>query len=106
MSHNLKKRAQKVQASLVELGLNLKVVEVSDSTRTAQESAGANGCTVGQIVKSLILQGKTSQKPILVIASATNRANEKTVREVTWEKLKKANTDFVLEHTGFAIGGI
>jgi len=106
MSHNLKKSAQKVQTALDELGLNLKVVEVSDSTRTAQEAADAIGCTVEQIVKSLIFKGKTSQKPILVIASGTNRVNEKTVKEVTGEKLQKADADFVLEHTGFAIGGI
>lgn len=82
------------------------MIEFSNSTRTAQEAADAIGCTVGQIAKSLIFKGKTSQKPILIIASGTNRVNEKLVKEYVGEKLEKADADFVLEHTGFAIGGV
>lgn len=106
MSFNFKKSAQKVQNVLNEFGFELNVVELSDSTRTAQEAANTIGCTVSQIAKSLIFKGKTSQKPILIIASGTNRVNEKVIKEHIGEKLQKADADFVLEHTGFAIGGI
>lgn len=106
MSSNLKKSAQKVQTVLNEFGFELNVVELSDSTRTAQEAANTIGCTVSQIAKSLIFKGKVSQKPILIIASGTNRVNEKVIKEHIGEKLQKADADFVLEHTGFAIGGI
>ncbi|WPC39269.1 YbaK/EbsC family protein [Clostridium sp. JS66] len=106
MSSNLKKSAQKVQNVLNEFGFELNVVELSDSTRTAQEAANTIGCTVSQIAKSLIFKGKASQKPILIIASGTNRVNEKVIKEHIGEKLQKADADFVLEHTGFAIGGI
>ena len=106
MSSNLKKSAEKVQNVLNEFGIQLNVIELSDSTRTAQEAANTIGCTVSQIAKSLIFKGKTSQKPILIIASGTNRVNEKTVKEHIGEKLSKADADFVLENTGFAIGGI
>lgn len=106
MSSNLKKRAEKVQSVLNELGYELNVVEFSDSTRTAQDAADTIGCTVGQIAKSLIFKGKSSQKPILIIASGSNRVNEKLVKEYIGEKLEKADADFVLEHTGFAIGGV
>lgn len=106
MSSNLKKSAEKVQAVLNELGFELNVVELSDSTRTAQEAADTIGCTVSQIAKSLIFKGKTSQKPILIIASGTNRVNEKAIKEHIGENIGKADADFVLEHTGFAIGGI
>lgn len=51
-------------------------------------------------------RGKISQKPILIIASGTNRVNEKVVAEYVGEELEKADAEFVLEHTGFAIGGI
>jgi prolyl-tRNA editing enzyme YbaK/EbsC (Cys-tRNA(Pro) deacylase) len=61
---------------------------------------------VGQIAKSLIFKGKSSQKPILIIASGANRVNEKRVKEYAGEKLEKADAEFVLEHTGFAIGGV
>ncbi|HHV97958.1 MAG TPA: YbaK/EbsC family protein [Clostridiaceae bacterium] len=106
MSSNLKKSAERVQAVLNQFGFDLNVVEFSDSTRTAQEAANAIGCTVGQIAKSLIFKGKTSQKPILIIASGINRINEKAIKEYIGEKLEKADAEFVLEHTGFAIGGI
>jgi prolyl-tRNA editing enzyme YbaK/EbsC (Cys-tRNA(Pro) deacylase) len=106
MSTSLKKSAERVQAVLSELGLELNVVEFSDSTRTAQEAANAIGCTVGQIAKSLIFKGKSSQKPILIIASGANRVNEKLVKEYAGEKLEKADAEFVLENTGFAIGGV
>ena len=106
MSSSLKKSAERVQAVLNEFGFELNVIEFSDSTRTAQEAANAIGCTVGQIAKSLIFKGKSSQKPILIIASGANRVNEKRVKEYAGEKLEKADAEFVLEHTGFAIGGV
>jgi len=106
MSSNLKKSAEKVQSVLNEFGFELNVIELSDSTRTAQEAANTIGCTISQIAKSLIFQGKTTKNPILIIASGTNRINEKAIKEYIGEKLGKADADFVLEHTGFAIGGI
>jgi len=106
MSSGLKKSAENVQTVLNEFGLELNVMELSNSTRTAQEAANTIGCTVSQIAKSLIFKGKTSQKPILIIASGANRVNEKVIKEHIGEKLEKADAYFVLEHTGFAIGGI
>lgn len=106
MSSNLKKSAERVQTILNEFGFELNVMELSDSTRTAQEAANAIGCTVSQIAKSLIFKGKDSQNPILIVASGTNRVNEKAIKQYIGEKLEKADANFVLEHTGFVIGGI
>ena len=106
MSSVLSKSAEKVQNVLNEFGFELNVLELPDSTRTAQEAANTIGCEVSQIAKSLIFKGKTSQKPILVVASGSNRVNEKVIKAHLREKLEKADADFVLEHTGFAIGGI
>jgi prolyl-tRNA editing enzyme YbaK/EbsC (Cys-tRNA(Pro) deacylase) len=102
----LKKSAERVQDVLDGFGLNLEVVELTASARTSQEAADAIGCIVSQIAKSLVFRGKTSQKPFLVIASGANRVNEKALKEHTGEKLEKADADFVLEHTGFVIGGV
>jgi len=96
----------KVKAVLDEMGYDFNILEFSDSTRTAQDAAKAVGCLVGQIAKSLIFKGKESQKPILIIASGSNRVNEKTVEKYIGEKIEKADADFVLENTGFAIGGV
>ncbi|HHU52198.1 MAG TPA: YbaK/EbsC family protein [Firmicutes bacterium] len=106
MVQNLKKSAEKVQTALDTFGLDLRVVELSASTRTAQEAADAIGCTVAQIAKTIIFKGKTSQQPVLIMASGTNRVNEKAVQERINEELEKADADFVLEHTGFTIGGV
>ena len=42
----------------------------------------------------------------MVIASGSNRVNEKRLRDLISEPVKKADADFVRLHTGFAIGGV
>jgi len=42
----------------------------------------------------------------MVIASGSNRVNEKKLRDLVSEPVKKADADFVRFHTGFAIGGV
>lgn len=102
----LHKRAQSIQNILLEKGMACKVVELSDSARTAGEAAASIGCTVAQIVKSLIFKTKNSHKPVLVLASGPNRVNELTIESFIGEKIVKADADFTREVTGFAIGGI
>src|SRR5512147_2777018 len=94
MNTELSASAQKVQAALRELGLDLQVVELPGSTRTAVEAAQAVGCQVGQIVKSLVFKGKRSEQPILVVASGANRVNEKMIETLIGEPLGKADADF------------
>jgi len=106
MSQPLSESAQKVQDSLNRHGVTCEVLELPDSTRTAQEAAQAIGCRVEQIAKSLVFQGKRTNRPFLVIASGANRVNEKKLRDLLSEPVRKADADFVREHTGFAIGGI
>lgn len=106
MGTPLSDSAQKVQQALNQHGVASNVVELPDSTRTAQEAAQAVGCRVEQIAKSLVFQGKKTLRPILVIASGANRVNEKKLRDLVSEPVRKADADFVREHTGFAIGGI
>lgn len=98
--------AQKIQDLLFSLGYNYTVIEHAESTRTAQEAADRAGCELGQIVKSLIFQGKTSGKPILVLTSGANRVDEKLISEYAAEPIKRADVDFVRAVTGFAIGGV
>lgn len=102
----LAKSAQSVQDVLAMKGLTCKVVELSESTRTAQDAASAIGCDVAQIVKSLIFKTRMSQQPVLILASGPNRVNEKVIEGLLGEKILKADADFTREITGFAIGGI
>lgn len=95
-----------VRSFLKQRGFDNKIVELTDSARTAQLAADAIGTSVAQIVKSLIFRGSESGDPILVLASGANRVDEKKLAQVIGEKVKKADADFVRERTGFAIGGV
>jgi prolyl-tRNA editing enzyme YbaK/EbsC (Cys-tRNA(Pro) deacylase) len=103
---SLSSSALKVQQDLHAIGLQLEVIELPASTRTSQEAAHAIGCQVGQIAKSIIFQTLTSKLPILVIASGPNRVNEKVIEGLIGEAIRKADADFVHQHTGFVIGGV
>lgn len=102
----LSKSAKAVQEALVQQGLPIEVVELSASTRTATDAAEALNCTVAQIVKSLLFRSKTTNQPILILASGVNRVNEKTIEKILGEAITKADADFTREITGFAIGGV
>lgn len=101
---SLSKNSQQVQDYLDRFGLKLEVRELLESTRTAQDAAGAVGCDLGQIVKSLIF--KTGEKPLLFLVSGKNRLDEDKVGEDLGIQLEKADADFVREKTGFPIGGV
>jgi len=98
--------AQKVQDLLTSQGFDCKVIEFSESTHTAQEAADRAGCTLGQIIKSLIFKGRASNKPILVLTSGSNRVDEKRISQYADEPIVRADADFVRAVTGFAIGGV
>lgn len=98
--------AQRVQSALETLGVELKVVELPQSTRTAQEAADAVGCEVGQIAKSLVFRGKVSGRAVLIITSGANRVDAAMVAGELGEPLEKADADFVRRETGYAIGGV
>lgn len=106
MRELLSESARKVQDALNRHKLTCEVVELPGSTRTAQEAAQAIGCRVEQIAKSLVFQGKTTRHPVLVVASGANRVNEKKLRDLLSEPVRKADAEFVRERTGFAIGGV
>ncbi len=106
MSNSLSPSAQKVQETLKTLGLSNQVLELQSTTRTSAEAAQAVGCQVGQIAKSIAFRGKQTDRPILVIASGTNRVNEKRMEELISEPLGKADADYVRQKTGFVIGGV
>jgi prolyl-tRNA editing enzyme YbaK/EbsC (Cys-tRNA(Pro) deacylase) len=103
---SLSPTAQKIQNLLDKTGLNLNVVESPDSTRTAQEAADRVGCEIGQIVKSLIFRGGSTDQPILVLTSGANRVDEKRINQYVGEDIQRADPEFVREVTGFAIGGV
>ena len=106
MEQKLSSSAGKVQAALKRFGVSCQVVEMPQSTRTADDAARAVGCQVGQIVKSLIFRGKKSGLPLMVATSGANRVDEKKIAALICEPISQADPDFVRAKTGFAIGGV
>jgi Cys-tRNA(Pro) deacylase len=106
-SNNMHPTAQKVANAADVVGLDITIKEFKATTRTAEDAAQAIGCTVGQIVKSLLFV--VDGRPILVLVSGPNRLDEKKLAAlcgVGKKKVKRANADLVREATGFAIGGV
>ena len=100
----LSAKAKHVQGTLRALGLDVHVVKLAGSTRTAAEAASAVGCTVGQIVKSLVF--RAGEGPILVLASGANFVDEERLAALVGTPIKRARADFVRQYTGYAIGGV
>lgn len=103
---SLSPAAQRIQDTLQGLGVACAVVEMGQTTRSAQDAAGAVGCEVGQIAKSLVFEGASSHRALLVITSGANRVDEALISAVAAEPVRKANADFVRRKTGYAIGGV
>jgi prolyl-tRNA editing enzyme YbaK/EbsC (Cys-tRNA(Pro) deacylase) len=106
MLEKLGPSAQKVQASLTSKGFACQVVELPASTHTAREAAETIGCTLAQIAKSLVFKTQQTGRPVLIIASGTNRVKESAIAPFVGEPLEKADAAFVREKTGFVIGGV
>jgi prolyl-tRNA editing enzyme YbaK/EbsC (Cys-tRNA(Pro) deacylase) len=100
----LSKNSQKVQEFLNNFGLKLEVLELAESTRTAQEAAVAASCEVGQIVKSLVF--RSGEDVLLFLVSGKNKLDVEKVKHQIGKEITKADADFVKEKTGYAIGGV
>ncbi len=76
------------------------------STHTAADAAMAVGCELGQIAKSLVFYSVISNEPVLIIASGANRVDKAKAGEYLGFKIKTAGPDYVLEQTGYPVGGV
>lgn len=100
------KSIHRVANAANELGLEINILEMEQSTRTAQEAADAVGCAVAQIVKSMIFERKDNQELVLVLVSGAHNADMKLLAEHFGTKLDRADPRKIREQTGFAIGGV
>jgi len=100
------KSTQRVLAAAQAEGIDLMVVTMPESTRTATEAAKACGCAVGQIVKSLIFQGEKSGRLLLFLVSGAHQLDAAKAAAVAGEGIVKADGRLVRDRTGFAIGGV
>ena len=98
--------AQRTAQLLREAGVDARVVEFEQPTRTSAEAAAAIGCSVAEIAKSIVFRGRDSGMAIIVVASGDNRVSEPKVAARVGEPLARADADFVRAATGYAIGGV
>ena len=106
MAEELPDSARRVQQALMVAGISARVLQLPQSARTASDAAGAIGCRVEQIAKSLVFRRVDSKRPVLIIASGANRVDERLASSYLNAVIAKADADFVRSTTGFAIGGV
>jgi Cys-tRNA(Pro) deacylase len=96
---------ERVRQYFKDNGLDISVVELDKSTRTAQLAAEAIGTELGSIVKSLVFLA--DGKPALVLVAGDRWADTRKLAQVLKaKKVKIAHADTVRAETGFAIGGV
>lgn len=102
----MSKSVKRVRAALEVAGLDIEIVEMPDSTRTAEEAAIACKAEVGQIVKSLIFEGEESGALQLLLVSGDHQADMELAKQAVGEGLVRADVKRIRKETGFAIGGV
>jgi prolyl-tRNA editing enzyme YbaK/EbsC (Cys-tRNA(Pro) deacylase) len=86
-------------------GLPIEVVRFPDGTRTAEDAARAVGCSVGQIVKSLVFI--VDGDPVVALVAGSDRLDPARLATATGGSLaRRADGDEVRAATGYAIGGV
>ena len=93
------------EKSLKQFNPHLKVIELEQTARTANDAATALGCKVGAIVKSLLF--KAGGNFILCLVSGDKRCSLNKLKKILNEKdVSMANPDDVKRVTGYTIGGV
>jgi prolyl-tRNA editing enzyme YbaK/EbsC (Cys-tRNA(Pro) deacylase) len=101
----MSKSVTRVRAALEAAGLPADIRELGE-TRTAEQAAAAVGCTLDQIVKSLIFRGAESGHVRLFLVPGGRRLAPVKAAAAAGEPLSKADAALVRAETGFAIGGV
>lgn len=102
----MSKSVKRVERAAEEAGLDVEILRMPESTRTAADAAAACGCEVSQIVKSMIFEGAASGALKLVLVSGAHDLDLARSEALFGEALTRADPKRVRAETGFAIGGV
>ena len=95
----------RAEKSLKQFNADLKVIELEQTARTANDAATALGCKVGAIVKSLLFRAGDSF--VLCLVSGDKRCSLNKLKKILDEKdVSMANPEDVKRITGYTIGGV
>ena len=89
---------------LAELLDEFEVRSFPEGTRTAEDAARAIGCSIGQIVKSLVFVA--AGRPVVALVSGANRLDTDRLGKLAGEPVVKADAETTRSATGYAIGGV
>jgi prolyl-tRNA editing enzyme YbaK/EbsC (Cys-tRNA(Pro) deacylase) len=96
----------RVARAAKDAGLEIRILKMAQSTRTAEEAAEAAGCDVSQIVKSLVFENTSTKKLELMLVSGSHNADMDYISERYRLSFARCDVRRVREETGFAIGGV
>ncbi len=96
----------RVREYFAQRGLDIRVQELAESTRTAQMAADAVGTALGSIVKSLVFITDDDRTVLALVAGDQRADAEKLAKAVGVSKVRMANGEQVRERTSYAIGGV
>lgn len=86
-------------------GLTISVRRFPEGTRTADDAARAIGCSVAQIVKSLVFMA--DDQPVMALLSGADRLDPDRLATATGAAtVRRATGDEARAATGYAIGGV
>jgi len=102
----MSKSLARVRRCLIEAGLNAEILEMSETTRTAEAAARAAGCEIDQILKSIVFRGAADGHVVLFLTAGGNRVDPAKASALAGVALGKADAALIRAETGFAIGGV
>lgn len=86
-------------------GLEPSIEEFPEGTKTARDAAVAIGCSVAQIVKSIVVA--VDDEVVVVLTAGDNRVDtDALAAELGAETVRTATPDEVKRATGWSIGGV
>jgi prolyl-tRNA editing enzyme YbaK/EbsC (Cys-tRNA(Pro) deacylase) len=96
---------ERVSSFLRESGVEARIQEFPEGTPTAQEAAAAAGCSLDQIVKSLVFV--CDERPVVVFVPGDRRCDAaKVARALDVSAARVANAAEVEQASGFTPGAV
>ena len=99
------KNVQRVIDAGTALGIEVRPRHFPEGAKTAQDAADAIGCSVGQIVKSLIF-GVDGEIVLAYVSGSNQLAESKLADAAGGARCERVDADAVRAATGFPIGGV
>jgi prolyl-tRNA editing enzyme YbaK/EbsC (Cys-tRNA(Pro) deacylase) len=94
-----------VKSALTAAGAQDTVRTFDDDVPTAAAAASLLGCDIAAIANSLVFE--VDGAPLLILASGAAKVDTALVAaSLGTARIRRASPDFVLEHTGQAVGGV